>query len=84
MHVISFAIGAVLLVVGLVCGILDLIGIPLVGGYFFCRLILKVMGLHSGSPEQVRNELWLAAAFAIFLALQFILMLPGCFVDDGI
>jgi hypothetical protein len=84
MHVIFVAFEAVLMIIGLVCGILDFIAIPVVGGYFFCRFVLKVMGLHSGFPEQVRNELKLAAVFAVFMAIQFVLMLLGCFFGDGI
>ena len=32
-----------------------------IGTYFFARVLLKFMGLHSGTPEQFRKELKLIA-----------------------
>jgi hydrogenase maturation factor HypE len=44
-----------------------------VGGYFLTRATLKVMGLHSGSPEQIRAEIRLLKISGVIL-----LVTVGC------
>jgi len=61
MHVIFVFFGVILILVEFIGGILSIISICILSGYFLARVVLKILGLHSGSPEQVRNELKFAA-----------------------
>ena len=71
MNVLLIILGLIACLVEIVAGCLSLISAVTLTGYFFVRIILKIMCLHSGSAEQVKKELKVAAACAALVAFTF-------------
>ena len=65
-------------------GFLALIMVVTGAGYFFSRVLLKILGLHSATSEQFRNELRFAAICGRLILwtmfLVFILVLYDWFI----
>jgi hypothetical protein len=74
MNAIAVPFGLILLCAELICGALSLIAVPTLCGYFFARIVLKVMGLHSASEEQAKGEIRFAAICGTLLLITFILV----------
>jgi hypothetical protein len=51
-------------------------------GYFFARILLKVLGLHTGSEQQIRNEKKFAIVFAAIILLTAVLIIVGIFTPE--
>jgi hypothetical protein len=75
MNSILGLLGLVLAIAVVIGTALSSISILTLGGYFFARLILKILGLHSGSAEQVRNEIKLAVGSGILVLVTVALSL---------
>jgi 1,4-dihydroxy-2-naphthoate octaprenyltransferase len=80
MHAILIFFMVILLIIEAVGGILSLISLPTLCGYFLIRAVLKMLGLHSGSPEQVRNELKFTAICGVIVLVTVTSGLVGAFV----
>ena len=77
MNAIIGALGISIILAELIGGILCLISVPTLGGYFFVRVVLKVLGLHSGTTEEVKNEIKLAVGCCVLVLFTFVLALMG-------
>ncbi len=53
-----------------------------IGGYFFARIVLKVLGLHTGSEQQVKNEKKFAVVFAAIILITVILITVAIFTPE--
>jgi prolipoprotein diacylglyceryltransferase len=87
MHLTLTILMCIFWLIGIIAGALGFIFALILSGYFFARILLKIMRLHSGSPAQIRGELkgclisavlilFSIACFFIFYGIGFYLGVP--------
>ncbi len=71
-----------IVILGVCVGVVWLVFFPIAAGYTFLRILLKVLGLHSASPDQFRGEIKLAKVFAVLLLLTVVYFLLAAFCES--
>ena len=67
-------------ILGLISGFLSIISLCILFGYVLVRIVLRIMGLYSGSGEQVAKELMFAAICGMLVLLTIACYLIMIFV----
>jgi uncharacterized membrane protein YjgN (DUF898 family) len=79
MHAIITLIAGAFGLIGLIGLLVSLVSLVILTAYFLVQTVLKIRGLHTDSPEQIRKE-----QRALFLCGALVLLTIVCLVITGV